>query len=135
MITACRATELRELYALGIKQRELAARYHINQSTVSKIVHGALHAAAAGPCVPTKPGRQCCDCRAPIEGKAKRCAMCRQASKREYNQAYYQSRLAAPKRRYGTQAHYDTYEGEIDGYQIVDRLTGDVSGLYSQRRA
>jgi len=136
MITADRAAEIRELYALGIRQREIAARYHMAQCTISKIVRGELHADADGPRAVTRPRGQCCECQTELVGKAKYCPACQRARKHAYNDAYYTAHFAAPtKRRYSTRAHYDMREGVIDGYQIVDRQTGDVYGLYPRRRA
>ncbi len=135
MITARRAAEIRELYALGIRQREIATRFRLAQCTISKIVRGDLHADADGPRVITRPRGQCCECQTELAGKAKYCEACQRARKHAYNDAYYSAHFAAPKRRYGTRAHYETCEGVIDGYQIVDRQTGDVCGLYPRRRA
>ena len=135
MIERNHAAEIRELYALGIRQREIAARYHVSQCTISKIVRGEQHADADGPRAVTRPRGRCCECQTELVGKAKYCPACRRARKHTHNQTYYTTHFAAPKRRYGTQAHVDTWEGVIDGYQIVDRQTGDVYGLYPQQRA
>ena len=40
-----------------------------------------------------------------------------------------------PKQRYRTQAYYDTYEGWIVGYNVIDTQTGQQHGLYSRNHA
>lgn len=38
-------------------------------------------------------------------------------------------------KRYRTQAYWDTYEGWIVGYNVIDTQTGLKQGLFSRNRA